>query len=210
MEQPMTRLITEQSNYSKMISGVPYQAVDAELFHLQDLAARKVAAYNALSPDDHEGREDSLRALFGTVAGWALVKPPVYVDFGIHIHLGDTCFVNTGAVFLDSAAITFGERVFVGPGAQFLTATHPVRPEERCVKTPDGPLLGFDLTNIAKPITIGDDCWIGASAVIMPGVTIGAGTTIGAGALVTNSLPERVIAVGNPARIIRSVDEWRA
>ena len=104
----MTRLITEQSNYSKMISGLPYQAVDAELFALQGAAARKVAAYNALSPDDHEGREDSLRALFGTVAGWALVKPPVYVDFGIHIHLGDTCFVNTGAVFLDSAAITFG------------------------------------------------------------------------------------------------------
>ena len=203
----MTGLIAEQSNYAKMISGLPYQAVDAELFELQGVAARKAAAYNALSPDDHQGREDGLRALFGTVAGWALVKPPVYVDFGIHIHLGDTCFVNTGAVFLDSAAITFGKRVFVGPGAQFITATHPVNPEDRCVMTPDGPILGFDLTNIAKPITIGDDCWIGASAVIMPGVTIGAGTTIGAGALVTKSLPERVIAVGSPARIVRSVDE---
>ena len=207
MEQAMTGLFTEQSNYSKMISGLPYHAVDAEPFDLQGVAARKVAAYNALSPDDHAGREDGLRSLFGTVAGWALVKAPVYVDFGIHIHLGDTCFVNTGAVFLDSAAITFGERVFVGPGAQFITATHPVNPEERCVMTPDGPILGFDLTNIAKPITIGDDCWIGASAVIMPGVTIGAGTTIGAGALVTKSLPERVIAVGSPARIVRSVDE---
>jgi maltose O-acetyltransferase len=203
----MTRLTAEQSNYSKMISGMPYQAVDAELFDLQGVAARKVAAYNALSPDDDAGREESLRALFGTVAGWALVKPPVYVDFGIHIHLGDTCFVNTGAVFLDSAPITFGERVFVGPRAQFLTATHPVTPEERCFRTPDGPLLDFNVTNIAKPITIGDDCWIGAAAIIMPGVTIGAGTTIGAGALVTKSLPKRVIAVGNPARIIRSIDE---
>ncbi len=203
----MTSLISEQSNYSKMISGVPYQAVDAELFDLQGVAARKVAAYNALSPDDHAGREAGLRSLFGTVAGWALVKPPVYVDFGIHIHFGDTCFVNTGAVFLDSAPITFGERVFVGPGAQFLTATHPVKPEERCFKTPDGPLLDFGVINIAEPITIGDDCWIGASAIIMPGVTIGAGSTIGAGALVTKSLPERVIAVGNPARVIRLVDD---
>ncbi|NND21707.1 MAG: sugar O-acetyltransferase [Silicimonas sp.] len=196
-----------KSNYTKMISGMPYHAVDAELFALQATAARKVAAYNSIASDDHEARDAALRDLFGRVAGWALVQPPIYVDFGIHIHLEDTCFINTGAVFLDSADITFGKRVFVGPRVQFLTATHPVKPEERCFGTPEGPLLNFGVTNIAEPITVGDDCWIGAGAIILPGVAIGAGTTVGAGAVVTKSLPERVVAFGNPAKIVRSVDE---
>ena len=158
-------------------------------------ATRKVAAYNSLPAGDDEGRDAALRDLFGDVAGWALVEPPIFVDFGIHIQLGDPCFINTGAVFLDHATITFGDRVFVGPRVQFLTANLPVEPEERVFETPGGPLLTFGVTNIAKPIRIG------AGAIIMPGVTIGAG------AVVTKSLPERVIAVGNPARIVRSVDD---
>ena len=196
-----------KSNYDKMTSGATYHAVDPELFKMQAEATRKYERYNSIPADDSEARDAALRELFGTVAGWAMVEPPIYVDFGSHIHLGDRSFINTGAVFLDSATVTFGERVFVGPRVQFITATHPVNPEERCFDTPGGAVLDFGVTNIAKPINVGSDCWIGAGAVIMPGVTIGAGTTVGACSLVTKSLPERVIAMGTPARIVRSVDD---
>ena len=203
----MPNVTADKSNYQKMMSGELYHAVDPELFELKAAASRKVAAYNSLPADAHEARDAALRDLLGTVSGWALVEPPIYADFGVHIHLGTPCFINTGAVFLDSAPVTLGDRVFVGPRVQFLTATHPIKPEERHFKTPGGPLLDFGVANIAKPITVGNDCWIGAGAIIMPGVTIGGGTTIGAGAVVTKSLPERVIAVGNPARVVRSVDD---
>jgi maltose O-acetyltransferase len=190
-----------------MISGEPYHAVDPELFEMQAKATRRYEGYNLIPALESEARDAALRELFGTVSGWAMVEPPIYVDFGIHIHLGDRCFINTGAVFLDSAPVKLGERVFVGPRVQFITATHPVKTEERCFDTPGGAVLDFGVTNIAKPITVGSDCWIGAAAVIMPGVTIGAGTTVGACSLVTKSLPERVIAIGSRARIVRSVDD---
>lgn len=196
-----------KSNYNKLISGETYHAVDPELFEMQAEATRKYERYDVIPADDSEARDAVLRELFGTVAGWALIEPPIYVDFGSHIHLGDRGFINTGAVFLDSATITFGERVFVGPRVQFITATHPIKPEERCFDTPGGAVLDFGATNIAKPINVGSDCWIGAGPVIMPGVTIGAGTTVGACSLVNKSLPERVIAMGSPARVVRSVGD---
>ncbi len=190
-----------------MIDGEVYTSVDLELFTLQARAARKVAAYNAIPSDRREVLREALGDLIGAAPEVGIVVPPIYVDFGIHIRLGNMCFINTGAIFLDSATISLGERVTVGPNVQFITASHPVKPEERMIETPGAPLVPFRPVNIARPIAIGKDCWIGAGAIILPGVTIGQGTTVGAGAVVTKSLPERVIAAGNPARIIGRVDD---
>lgn len=197
----------KKSNYRKMIDGEVYTSVDLELFTLQARAARKVAAYNAIPSDQREVLRKALGDLLGEAPEIGIVVPPIYVEFGIHIRLGNMCFINTGATFLDSAPISLGERTTVGPNVQFITVTHPVKPEERMIETPGAPFLPFRPVNIARPITIGKDCWIGAGAIILPGITVGDGAVVGAGAVVTKSLPERVIAVGNPARIIGHVDD---
>lgn len=198
--------MVEKSNYQKMITGETYNGIDLELFELADAARRRMAELSALHIDDKQGRAKVLRDLLGEVHEYAAVIEPFFVDYGIHVHLG-ACFINTGATFLDSATITIGDRTMVGPNVQFITATHPVKPEERIMPDPDGPVIPIKVANTAAPITVGEDCWIGAGAIILPGVTIGSGTTVGAGAVVTKSLPERVVAVGNPARVMRSVDD---
>ena len=193
-----------------MVDGEAYTSVDLELFTLQARAARKVAAYNAIPSDQREVLRKALHDLVGTAPEVGIVVPPIYVEFGMHIRLGNMCFINTGATFLDSAPITIGDRAAVGPNVQFITATHPMKAEERMIETPGAPLVPFRPVNVAKPITIGDDCWIGAGAIILPGITIGNCAVIGAGAVVTKSLPERVIAVGNPARITGRVDDAKS
>ena len=112
-----------------MIDGEVYTSVDLELFTLQARAARKVAAYNAIPSDRREVLREALGDLIGAAPEVGIVVPPIYVDFGIHIRLGNMCFINTGAIFLDSATISLGERVTVGPNVQFITASHPVKPE---------------------------------------------------------------------------------
>lgn len=196
----------EKTNYQKMIAGEPYNGIDLELFELADSARHLMAKLNEVPIDDKEGRAKALRDLLGDTDEHAFVVTPFFADYGIHVNLG-ACFVNVGATFLDSAHITIGDRTMVGPNVQFITASHPVLPEERMRPDPDAPIVPIRVSNIAKPITIGDDCWIGAGAIILPGVTIGNGTTVGAGAVVTKSLPERVVALGNPARVTRSVDD---
>ncbi|MEP4766661.1 MAG: sugar O-acetyltransferase [Roseibium sp.] len=161
---------------------------------------------DAIPPDDMEGRTAALKELFGSMKGAAIIMPPFTIEYGNHIHLGEWVFVNTGASFLDSNSITLGDFTAVGPNVQFITPAHPVKPEDRFQPAPEGSMLPFNVVNIARKITIGRECWIGAGAIIMPGVSIGDGTVVGAGSIVTKSLPDRVVAVGNPARILRTVD----
>lgn len=145
-----------------------------------------------------------MRKIFGSVGEHTSVTGPFHVEYGIHIHLGE-CYLNVGTTFLDANIITIGDFTLVGPNVQFLTTTHPVLPEERLPDSFED--FGPDFGGVwAKPITINERCWIGAGSIILPGVTIGQGTTVGAGSVVTKSLPERVLAVGSPARIIRKLD----
>lgn len=198
--------MSDLGNYHKLLAGELASGADPVLFEMRAKAAQKKAALDAIDPGDMDARREALRDYLGAAGDFVMILPPFFAEYGTHIRCGDRVFVNTGATFLDANYITFGDRVAVGPNVQFLTATHPVRPEERMFDTPQSDFLPFDVGLIAKPITVGNDCWIGAGSIIMPGVTIGDGTTVGAGSVVTKSLPSRVVAVGNPARVIRSIE----
>jgi len=195
------------SAYDLMIAGQPYHGADPELMALQATAKQRMADLSEMPEDDPAARFTGLQALFGSMAGPCIVKPPFTVEYGINIHLGAWVFVNSGANFMDSAPITIGDRAAIGPNVQFVTVTHPIRPEDRFGDADPDAVPPFTVQTFARPITIGAEAWIGAGAIIMPGVTIGAGAVVGAGSVVTKHVPDRMIVAGNPARIIRSVDD---
>ncbi|MFC4060812.1 sugar O-acetyltransferase [Planomonospora corallina] len=177
-----------------MLAGELYIADDPELAADLLRAERLAERYNATRAGDQETRAALLRELLGGVGEGVVVRPPLYVDYGHQITIGPGAFVNYGAVMLDVARIDIGADVQIGPNVQLLTPTHPVEPEPRRAKWES-----------ARPITIGDNVWLGGGAIICPGVTIGENTVVGAGAVVTRDLPANVVAVGNPARAVRTL-----
>lgn len=190
-----------------MLSGEPYNGADPALFEIKKTAIANKAVVDAIPADDMAARATAMAGLFGAVAGPCVVVPPFTVEFGIHIRLGEWVFINSGATFLDANTITIGDRTAVGPNVQFLTSTHPIKPEERFIDAAADAFPPFEVTTMAHPITLGRNVWIGAGVIIMPGVTIGDATVVGAGSVVTRPPPPRVIAVGSPARITRSIDD---
>lgn len=175
-----------------MLAGDQYFAEDAELARESDRAAVLTAQYNATAGDDHGARGRLLRELLGTVGDGTVIRPPFRCDYGYQTHVGARTFANWGLVALDVARITIGDDVQIGPNVQLLTATHPLEPGPRQAKWES-----------ARPITIGNNVWLGGGVIVCPGVTIGENTVVGAGAVVTRDLPPNVVAVGNPARVIR-------
>lgn len=168
-----------------MLAGQPYDPADPELVAMRTRAQSLMRDYNKTI----EGDDPSLLAeLLGTWNG-AAIRPPFYVDYGRHIHFGPGCFLNYGCVFLDVAVIRVGARVQIGPMVQVLTADHPREADRRAKGEEWG-----------RPIAIGDDVWIGAGAIILPGVTIGNGALIGAGTVVTRDVAPHATVAGNPAR----------
>ena len=156
--------------------------------------------YNATSVTEPQERRRLLGALLGSMEGECYIEPPLRVDYGCNIHLGRDFYANTDCVMLDCARITIGDHVFVGPQVGMYTPTHPIDAEARNTHI-----------ELAKPITIGDDVWIGGHTTICPGVTIGSDTVIGAGSVVTHDIPDHFIAVGNPCRVLRPItDEERS
>ncbi|WP_281283787.1 sugar O-acetyltransferase [Nocardioides dongxiaopingii] len=178
----------------RMLAGDQYLADDPELAELSLVARDLADAYNATTSRQAPLRRELLERLLGSVGDGTEIRPPFLVDYGTNITLGARCFANYGLVALDVAPITIGDDVQIGPNVQLLTPTHPVEPEPR-----------RDKWEAAKPITIGDNVWLGGGVVVCPGVTIGADTVVGAGSVVTRDLPARVVAVGNPARVVREV-----
>ncbi|MEV1331880.1 sugar O-acetyltransferase [Micromonospora costi] len=178
----------------RLLAGELYQADDPEIVAELDRAVRLMERFNTSPAGDPRARLAALRDLLGEVGEETWVRPPFYCDYGSRIRIGPRSFVNYNAVFLDVAPITLGADVQVGPNVQLLTPTHPVEPEPRRAKW-----------EAAKPITIGDNVWLGGGAIVLAGVTVGADTVVGAGAVVTRDLPPGVVALGNPARPVRPV-----
>jgi|SRR6185312_10137231 len=183
-----------RSQRERMLAGDPYLASDPELLQHSRRALRLVERYNRTSVDDPEERRSILADLLGRVGDGVEIRPPFYCDYGAQIRIGARTFVNFNLVALDVAAITIGDDVQIGPNVQLLTPTHPTEPEARRAKL-----------EAARPIAIGDNVWLGGGVIVCPGVRIGDNTVVGAGAVVTRDLPARVVAVGNPARVVRSV-----
>lgn len=179
----------------RMLAGEPYIADDPELVADMRRAAGLVARFNAIAEDDDAARAELLDELLGGIGEDSVIRPPVRFDYGVHTTIGRGCFLNYGCVILDVGPVAIGDDVQVGPGVQLLTATHPVDPERRRARW-EG----------QQPITIGDGAWLGGGVIVCPGVSIGAGTVVGAGAVVTRDLPGRVVAAGNPCRVLREID----
>ncbi len=179
----------------KLLAGLPYSATDAEL--LRELNACKdiIYQYNQLLPSKRAERTALLKSLLGHVGDDnILINQPFFCDYGSNISVGKRFFANFNFTVLDEALVTIGDDCFVGPNVGIYTACHSTNPVERNTRVEWG-----------KPVTIGDNVWIGGGVTILPGVTIGDNVTIGAGSVVTHDIPSNVIAVGNPCRPIKSV-----
>lgn len=183
-----------RTNRERMLAGDLYIADDPENARLAQRALRLADAYHRASVAEDAGARSLLVELLGTLGEDAYVKPPLFVDYGENLHIGPRTFVNYNLTALDVATITIGADCQLGPGVQLLTPTHPVEPEPR-----------RDKLEAALPIVLGDNVWLGGGVVVCPGVTIGDNTVVGAGAVVTKDLPANVVAVGNPARVVREI-----
>ena len=188
------------SEREKMLAGEAYQSRDPELLSLYYRARDLLTRFASTAPADTNRKQEILTDLLGAVGSGVWIESPFFCDYGVNIHIGSNCFINYNCVFMDDNTITIGASVLIGPAVQLYTATHPLSPEDRILKT-NRAEAGY-LTR-ALPIQIGDGAWIGGGAIVLPGVSIGGGTTIGAGSVVTKNVPERCFAAGNPCRVIR-------
>lgn len=183
-----------RTNRERMLAGELYIADDPESHRLAQRAVELADAYHRVAVTDPDNARPILADLLGELGPDAYVKPPLFVDYGENIRIGARTFVNYNFTALDVAAITIGEDCQLGPNVQLLTPTHPVEPQPR-----------RDKLEAAEPITLGDNVWLGGGVIVCPGVTIGDNSVIGAGAVVTRDIPANVVAVGNPARVVREI-----
>ncbi len=188
--------LDDRTMRQRMLAGDLYLADDPELDEASAVAQELMAAYNATDARQEPRRRDLLERLLGAVGEGTVLRPPLYVDYGTHLRIGARCFANFGLVALDVAPITIGNDVQIGPNVQLLTPTHPVDPD-----------LRRDKWEAAEPITLGDNVWLGGGAIVLAGVSIGDDPVVGAGAVVTRDLPANVVAVGNPARVVRTIGD---
>jgi maltose O-acetyltransferase len=178
--------------YDKMMAGELFHAHDADLVKRHHRALELVERFNRTGFDEEEKRQQLLRQLLGGVGKGASIKPPFFCDIGTNIYLGDNVYLNYDCVLLDGNRITIGADVLIGPRVQLYTASHPLDPNVRKQQ------LEF-----TREIVIGESVWIGGGAIVCPGVTIGKNTVIGAGSVVVKDIPEGVLAVGNPCRVVK-------
>ncbi len=183
-----------RSEREKMLANEPYRAADPELARARARARELCARLNAAAPADAAGRATILGELFGHVAPGAWIEPPFYCSYGAYIFLGEGASLNFNCVVLDCNTVHIGVGTRIGPAVQIYTAYYPVDPT----------LRGSGL-EMAAPVRIGANVWIGGGAIVLPGVTIGDDTTIGAGSVVRRSVPPGVLAAGNPCRVIRGL-----
>lgn len=179
----------------KMLKGELYDANnDASLIAERKACKAILHQINALSPLEDGKRYELLRKIIGKCGGAFVIESPFHCDYGYNIELGENFYMNVNCVILDEARVTFGSNVFVAPGCGFYTAGHPFDISQRN--------SGLEY---AKPITVGNNVWIGGNVVVCPGVTIGDNCVIGAGSVVVKDIPANSLAAGNPCKVIRRI-----
>ncbi|MBN2485161.1 MAG: sugar O-acetyltransferase [Bacteroidales bacterium] len=178
----------------KMLSGLLYNAADAELTNERLRTRLLLKEFNSTGENYEARRKQVLKKLIPNAGSEFVVQSPFYCDYGTNIYAGNKVFFNFNCVVLDVMPVSIGSNTLIGPNVQIYTATHPMDYKERA--------LGLEF---AKPVTIGTDVWIGGSTVICPGVTIGDRCVIGAGSVVIKDIPAGFFAAGNPCRVIREI-----
>jgi maltose O-acetyltransferase len=178
----------------KMLAGDLYDPLDPQLVTERRRARLLTKALNDTRDDQQEERARLIRTLIPASGQDAWIEPPFYCDYGHNITLGDRVFFNFNCVVLDVAPVSIGSRVLFAPAVQIYAATHPLSAATRA--------SGLEL---GKPVSIGDDVWVGGGAIVCPGVRIGEGSVVAAGSVVTRNIPAGVLAAGNPCRVIREI-----
>ncbi len=180
----------------KMKSGEVYFCTDEALMKEQTACLEKLYDFNATRPSEGKKRAALLKELLAEVGENCYVEPPLHANWGCHTHFGKNVYANFNLTLVDDTDIFVGDSVMFGPNVTVATAGHPIDPALR---------LKVGQFNI--PVRIGNNVWIGANSVILPGITIGDNSVIGAGSIVTKDIPKNVVAVGNPCRVLRPISE---
>jgi maltose O-acetyltransferase len=183
-----------KSEREKMLANELYLFSDPELQRLYHSAQTRLYEFNQSQPHEVDKRREIIQTLFGAIGQTFQIQPPFRCDYGCHIYAEENLYINYDCVILDGNNVYLGSNVLLAPKVQIYTAYHPIDPKTRN--------SGLEL---AAPVVIGDNVWIGGGAIINPGVTIGDNTTIGAGSIVVKDIPANVVAVGNPCRVIKSL-----
>ena len=180
----------------RMESGKLYNATDERLQAQQKAANELVYDYNATRPAETEKRLELLGRIFAEVGEGCWIEPPLRANWGTHTHLGNHVYANFNLTLVDDTQVTIGDYVMIGPNVTISAAGHPIRPD-----------LRREAMQFNFPVRIEENVWIGAGAIILPGVTIGENSVIGAGSVVTRDIPENVVAMGVPCRVVRPIGE---
>ncbi len=181
----------------RMKAGLVYDPADKEIMSDQAQRLELMYEFNATRPCESEKRAELLNRMLGKIGEGCYIEPPFRANWaGKHLHLGNNVYVNFNLTIVDDTDIFIGDRVMIGPNVTIATANHPISPELRARS------LQYN-----RSVTIGTNVWVGAGAIIVPGITIGDNSVIGAGSVVTKDIPGNVVAVGNPCRVIREIGE---
>ena len=186
--------MTEREKAQK---GYLYDAnYDKQIVEERTRCADLCYEFNRCRPSDTKKQKELLEQILGSIKGDPVITAPFHCDYGFNISIGENFYTNYNVSILDGAKVTFGDNVFIAPNCVFSTAGHAIDSEQRA--------RGLE---IAWPITVGDNVWIGTNVSVLPGVTIGSNTIIGAGSVVNRDIPDGVIAAGNPCKVIRKITE---
>ena len=196
MEETPSEDSPEARVWDDMVSGREYDATHPYLLERLNATKDRIWEYNKMRPSMLKERNELLRGLLGKSDGDTFINQPFYCDYGSNISLGRRFFANFNFTVLDEALVTIGDDCFIGPNVSIYTACHSTDPVERNSRR-----------EWAKPVTIGDNVWIGGSVTILPGVTIGSNVTIGAGSVVVKDIPDGCVAVGNPCRVVKFLEK---
>lgn len=194
-----------KSELEKCLAGELYDCHDAVFLEYKRKTRELLKAYHSLDYEQKEEKTEILREMFGGIGQNVSVASPFICDYGRNIYLGDHVSINMNCTFVDCNKIIIGSQVLIASNVQIYTAAHPVELEKRLTPDWNAESGEYFCRTYALPVTIGDGCWIGGGAIILPGVTIGKGTVIGAGSVVTKDIPENCVAAGNPCRVLRKL-----